>query len=99
MQLDPYWTITDVTTLDAFTTTSPKQFGTNGNWANYGELPNVAKIRLIPTDTFGVISGTLTISSTNGGSETIKLTGLSGIPQIVTTDIVDGSTYGFKVEK
>ena len=93
VQLDPYWTITDVTTLDAFTTTSPKQFGTNGNWANYGELPNVAKIRLIPTDTFGVISGTLTISSTNGGSETIKLTGLSGIPQIVTTDIVDGVKY------
>ena len=38
--LDPYWTIGETTTLSAFTTTEQKN--------SYGELANVAKIRLVP---------------------------------------------------
>ena len=37
--LDPYWTVGETTTLSAFTTTEQKN--------SYGELANVAKIRLL----------------------------------------------------
>lgn len=86
--LDPYWTIQDTSTksLAAFTTTE--------EGVSYGELPNVAKIRLIPDpDSRGPISGTLVIGSANGGEVTIKLTGTSGAPKITTDSIVDGVKY------
>ena len=82
VQLDPYWTIGDTTTLAPFTTVDK----TTEN----GELWNVGKIRLIPTGTTGDISGKLTIGSANGGEVTMLLTGLSGTPRITTTSLVDG---------
>jgi hypothetical protein len=91
--LDEYWTVDDegTTTLAAFTTTTTTKA--------HGELANVTKIRLVPaTDEngnvqSGKISGTLVISSTNGGTVKIKLTGEARMPQITTTTIVDGVKY------
>lgn len=89
--LDDYWDIGDTKTLAPFTTTNKT--------TTYGELANVAKIRLVPEKDengnikAGDIKGTLTISSTNGGSVTIKLTGKSGAPKIVTDKIRDGIKF------
>lgn len=89
--LDDYWDIGDTKTLAPFTTTTKT--------TTYGELANVAKIRLVPEKDengnikAGDIKGTLTISSTNGGSVTIKLTGKSGAPKIVTDKIRDGIKF------
>lgn len=94
VQLDPYWTIGETTTLAAFTDTIGKEYGENGSYrSSYGELRNVGKIRLIPTEAKGDISGTLVIGSTNGGEVKIKLTGNSGIPEITTSSIVPGVKY------
>lgn len=83
VKLDDYWTVIDssVGTLAPFTKTS--------------SLDNIAKIRLIPVsdDYFGDISGTLTISSANGGSQEIELTGIAGIPKITTDKLYDGIKY------
>lgn len=90
--LDEYWTIGATKTLDPFTTT-------NDRATEYGELANVAKIRLIPQKDAqgnimaGDIKGTLTISSTNGGTVKLKLTGKSGAPKIVTDTIRDGIKF------
>lgn len=94
--LDEYWTVGQTTTLSAFTTTSREK--------SYGELANVAKIRLVPmTDEdgnmlVGDISGTLVIGYTGGEGQTgeevrIQLTGVAGIPEITTSRIVDGVKY------
>ena len=94
--LDEYWTIGATKTLSAFTTTQDPN--------SYDKLKNTAKIRLVPVKDGegkiqpGVISGTLVIGYTgnapDGGEEVrIKLTGVSGIPKITTTSIVDGVKY------
>lgn len=89
--LDEYWTIGTTKTLAPFTSTSK----TTSN----GELANVAKIRLIPQKDAqgnimaGDIKGTLTISSTNGGTVKLKLTGKSGAPKIITDKVRDGIKY------
>ena len=57
-------------------------FISNGN--AHGENDNIAKIRLIP-DGRGAISGTLVISSANGGTVEIELIGVAGEPEILTT--------------
>lgn len=78
--LDEYWTIEDGTrSLAPFTTT----------WS----VANVAKIRLIPAATTGVISGTLTISADGQEPVKIKLKGTAGIPQITTDTLLDGVKY------
>lgn len=84
VKLDEYWTVVEngVRELAPFTGEMLKD-----NPSNYGN--NVAKIRLLP-DGNGMISGTLTISADNGDSVSIKLTGLAGEPQIVTSDVVEG---------
>ena len=92
--LDDYWTIGEdsVAKLAAFKTTESRE--PDDSLATYGELPNVAKIRLVPVeDGAGDISGTLTIRSENGGIVTIKLTGTARIPKITTTELVDGVKY------
>ena len=88
IKLDDYWTVQEdgVRTLAAFTADSRKM--PNGSTAS-GYANNTAKVRLLP-DGEGLISGILTISSSNGGSVSIKLTGFAGDPQITTTEIVDG---------
>jgi hypothetical protein len=89
--LDEYWTVGETKTLAAFTTTTTTKA--------HGELANVTKIRLVPaTDEkgnalSGKISGTLVISSTNGGTVKIKLTGEARMPRITTETIVDGVKY------
>ena len=94
--LDPYWTVGETTTLSAFTTTEQKN--------SYGELANVAKIRLVPaTDEngnvlAGTVSGTLVIGYTGGGTEPVEevrisLTGVAGAPKITTETVVDGVQY------
>lgn len=90
IQLDEYWTVNGTRSLDGFTTTN--------RTTQYGELANVAKIRLLPlTDeegniVSGEISGTLTIT---GGGQTvkIKLTGRSGRFVISTDKLKDGVKY------
>ncbi len=87
VKLDPYWQVTEnsIGQLNPFTTTS------------YSGIDNIAKIRLVPVneDDFTVISGTLTISSENGGSYDIELSGIAGVPKITTTqaDIYEGVKY------
>lgn len=101
--LDEYWTVKEdsVKSLAAFTTT--EKTDTDGNWVSYGQLANVAKIRLVPAvdeetglAKTGVISGTLTIGY--GDPEdptevTIKLTGLAGDVKIITDQVVNGVKY------
>ncbi|MCM1578604.1 MAG: hypothetical protein NC078_07405 [Ruminococcus sp.] len=83
VKLDDYWTVIENSKacLAPFTDTY--------------EPKNIAKIRLLPADdSFGqVISGTLTISTANGGSCDIDLTGIAGIPEITTEEIPDGVKY------
>ena len=65
------------------------------------DWPNVWKIRLLPiTDENGKIQsgdikGYLTIGSENGGKVVIKLTGVAGVPEIVTEELepVAGADY------
>lgn len=100
--LDEYWTVGDTTTLSAFTTTEERD--SDGNYVSYGELANVAKVRLVPlTDAdgnvlFGAISGTLVIGYTGSGTEPVEevrinLTGIAGTPTITTTSVLDGVKY------
>ncbi len=85
VKLDPYWTVIDssIKKLNPFTKTS-----------SYS-IDNIAKIRLIPEneDAFAPISGKLTISTANGGSVDIALTGIAGVPRIVTNELYDGVKY------
>lgn len=85
VKLDPYWTIIDSSAkqLNPFTTTSSSK------------IDNIAKVRLVAEDpdSFTGISGTLTISTANGGTETIQLTGIAGVPKIVTESLYDGVKY------
>lgn len=87
VKLDDYWTVggENNNTLAAFTGTSTV--------SDYSELPNAAKIRLLPDgDKTGDISGTLKITS-NGGEREIELTGQAGNPDIVTTELADAVKY------
>ena len=78
VKMDDYWKIggSGNDTLRPFTSA-------NDNY--YGELNNIAKVRLVSTGT-GAVSGTLKITS-NGGSYTIKLQGQAGDPEIITQSI------------
>lgn len=90
IQLDEYWTVNGTKSLAGFTTTRKT--------TSYGELENVAKIRLLPEKdaegnvVSGEISGTLTVT---GGGQTvkIKLTGRSGRFVISTDKLKDGVKY------
>ena len=107
IKLDDYWTIQNnsIRELAGFTTTPGTYTVVDENgdpieWtAGYGELPNLAKVRLVPildedgSLRSGVIDATMTISSTNGGSETVKLTGLVGKLGIATQTMADGVKY------
>lgn len=103
IQLDEYWTIDSagLKKLAGFTTTSGTFTNDKGNsqYAYYGELPNLAKVRLMPIldadgkIQSGVVDATLTINSENGGSETVKLTGLSGRLGITTREMNPGVKY------
>lgn len=87
VKLDDYWTVggDGNNTLAAFTETG--HAGTH-----YGEIANVAKIRLVP-DGNGSISGTLTITADGQEPVVIKLTGVAGNPKIVTDTLPEAVKY------
>lgn len=81
VKLDDYWTVggednSVLPGIDRATANSP--------WSSSPDYMNgTAKIRLIPTGS-GEVSGTLTISSENGGEKVIQLKGEAGDPSIIT---------------
>lgn len=88
VELDEYWTLKGVYQLSGFTTTKTT--------TSYGELSNLAKIRLIPKD--GVesgndITGTLTIKSAGKELIILNLTGTVGDPSIITKEIPSAVKY------
>jgi len=99
--LDEYWTIGETTTLSAFVDFSDKDI--EDRYTNYGELKNVAKIRLVPqvvdgVESAGEISGTLVIGYTGEDDVVdeevrIALTGMAGTPKITTESVVEGIKY------
>lgn len=88
VELDEYWTLKGVHQLSGFITTVT----TTG----YGELSNLAKIRLIQKE--GVengndISGKLTIKSAGKELIVLTLTGTVGDPSIITKEIPPAVKY------
>lgn len=81
VKLDSYWTVggNGSDTLAPFTTTVSSS-------NEYEELPNIAKIRLLP-DGDGEIEGTLTISADDQEPIVIKLSGRAQNPKIVTSSL------------
>lgn len=97
--LDEYWTVREGSKaeLAAFDTTDKNT--PSGGYASYGELPNVAKIRLVPMEDkdgnmlAGEISGTLVITADGQTPVRIKLKGTAGTPKITTETVRDGVKY------
>lgn len=99
VELDDYWTIggDGNNTLEA----CPDDFAEELESTDYGELSNVAKIRLIPPSTGkGEIEGTLKIYSGKEGDAansellaTIILSDLAQNPEIETTEVDDAVKY------
>lgn len=90
--LDPYWTIGG----DGNDTLAscPDDFGLELMSTNYGEISNVAKIRLIPDGKrSGEIDGTLKIYSGSELLTTINLSGRAQNPEILTNSIDDAVLY------
>ena len=90
--LDSYWTIGGEgnDTLAA----CPENFMADQISSSYGELPNVAKIRLIPDgDNSGDIKGTLKIFSGTSLLATINLSGRAQNPQITTEGFENAVKY------
>ncbi len=85
-KLDDYWTVggNGNDKLGAFTTTETT--------TSEGELPNLAKIRILPDGT-GTISGTLTISADGQEPVVIKLKGYASNPYITTEGLAEGVKY------
>ncbi|MCD7760913.1 MAG: putative Ig domain-containing protein, partial [Clostridiales bacterium] len=85
-KLDDYWTVGGEgnDTLAAFTSTSSS--------STYGELSNLAKIRLLP-DGDGEIEGTLTVYADGQEPIVINLTGVAQNPGIVTESVDDAVKY------
>ena len=85
-KLDDYWIVggNGNDKLGAFTTTR--------RTTSEGELPNLAKIRILPDGT-GTISGTLTISADGQEPVVIKLKGYASNPYITTEGLAEGVKY------
>lgn len=88
VKLDDYWTVggTDNDTLAPFTTTEVN--------SKYGELANLAKIRLVKDgDKSGEIEGTLKISADGQEDVYIKLSGRASNPSFVTEKLDEAVKY------
>lgn len=88
VELDNYWTLSGNYDLSGFTTVKKT--------ISYGELPNLAKLRIKVKD--GVangtdISGTLTLKSGGNTLMVVTLTGTVGDPCIITEDIPKAVKY------
>lgn len=86
VKLDSYWTVggNGNDTLAPFTKTSTDK--------KYGELPNMAKIRLLP-DGEGEVKGTLIIRAKNQDPVMITLNGTAQSPEIITGTLSDTVKY------
>lgn len=89
VKLDDYWTVggKNNDTLTAFSTTSKT--------TQYGELPNMGKIRLVP-DGNGEVKGTVVIKAGEVGKEqevVISLNGTVKTPEIITDNLSDAVKY------
>lgn len=103
VQLNDYWTLKGDEDLPGFAGTvgyQPAADGsipsTGGDTASYGELWNLAKVRL--TAKSGVaagtdVSGTLTVKSEGKTLMVLTLTGTVGNPSITTTEIPQAVQY------
>ncbi len=84
VKLDPYWTVGDYNNeLAAFSTSID---------AEYGELPNMAKIRLI-SDGNGEVEGTLIIRAKGQEPVMITLNGTAQTPDVITESVEDAVKY------
>lgn len=86
--LDEYWTLNGDYDLAGFSTTKTD--------ASYGELPNLAKIRIKAKDSKArgeEVSGTLTIKSGDKTLMVLTLTGVIGDPTIITKEIPEAVKY------
>lgn len=88
VELDSYWTLSGNYDLSGFSTVTAN--------TGYGELPNLAKIRLRAkegAEDASEISGTLTIKDGSAVLMVLTLTGVVGDPGIVTKDIPQAVKY------
>lgn len=87
VELDPYWTLTGNNALAGFSTTDKTK--------PYGELPNMAKVRIRAKDgiSSSEVSGTLTIKSGETTLMVLTLTGVIGNPAITTKEIPQAVKY------
>lgn len=86
VKLDPYWTVggTNNDTLAPFTATLSN--------TKYGEIANIAKVRLLP-DGDGEVKGTLIIKAKGQEPVLIELNGTAQQPKIVTETLSDAVKY------
>lgn len=88
VELDEYWTLNGSDSLEGF-------FTVDDSVSNYGELPNLAKIRLKAKE--GAegqdVEGTLTIKSGETVLIVLALTGTVGDPMIITDEIPEAVKY------
>lgn len=88
MQIDEYWTLNGNHDLAEFSGTTTTE--------NYGELANMAKVRLKVKDgiTSGEeVKGTLTVKANGTAIMVLELTGIAGAPVIVTDSIPEAVKY------
>jgi len=89
VKLDNYWTAEDSNdSLEPFTSV-------DASTTEYGQLNNIAKIRLLQDETGngGAISGTLIITATDVPPVYIELTGFAGKPKLMTNSITPAVKY------
>ena len=86
VKLDDYWTV------GGENNDSLAPFDTTEVHTQYGELANIAKIRLLP-DGEGEIEGTLTIYADGQDPVIIKLSGQAQNPQITTEELGEAVKY------
>lgn len=86
VKLDSYWTVggENNDTLAPFTATS--------SGTQYGEISNIAKIRLLP-DGDGEVKGTLIIRAKDQEPVLITLNGTAQQPELITENISEGIKY------
>lgn len=86
VKLDPYWTVggAENDKLAPFTSTTSD--------TQYGELANLAKIRLLPAGE-GEVKGTLIISAKDQDPVMITLNGTAQNPEIITETLSDAVKY------
>ncbi|MCI9636962.1 MAG: hypothetical protein HFG77_11315 [Hungatella sp.] len=94
VELDPYWTLNGQYPLSGFDTLNRQDI--NGDYVIYGELANMAKLRVVPKENMAdgrEITGTLTIKSGEKTLMVLTLTGTVGDPSITTTEVPEAVKY------